>query len=80
MDVTPSVGRIVVVGVDPTRNNGSDLAPAVIVRVWNDTMVNVKVFNDSPECQWKTSVYLFANEEDARTHGILNACFWPPRV
>ena len=33
----PTVGRIVHVLVDPKQNNGSDVAAAVITRVWSDT-------------------------------------------
>lgn len=80
MVVTPTRGRIVIVGVNAAGNNGEDTAPAVIVRVWSNDMVNVKVLNDGPACEWKTSVRLFDSEEQAREHGILNACFWPPRV
>jgi hypothetical protein len=76
----PSLARMVLVGVEPEENNGSDIAPATIVRVWNDTMVNLKVHLDGPGDKWKTSVKLCKTEEDGREHGILNACWWPPRV
>jgi len=76
----PSKGRIVFVGVSATENNGEDIAPAVITRVWNDSMVNVKALLDSPVEKWKTSVTLFETEEQAREYGILGACFWPPRT
>lgn len=31
---TPSKGRIVLVGVIPETNNGDDVCPAVVTRVW----------------------------------------------
>lgn len=33
---TASIGRIVHVIVDPASNNGSDVAPAIVVRVWGE--------------------------------------------
>jgi hypothetical protein len=70
---------MVIALVDPVSNNGSDLSPAVITRVWNDTLVNVKTIHDgSASEQWLTSVSLFDTEEEARTSGG-HCCFWPPR-
>lgn len=74
----PSVGRIVHVLVDPALNNGSDVAPAIITRVWSDAMVNVKVFLDSEGadlCQ--TSVNLHPEQPD--DPAITRAAWWPPR-
>jgi hypothetical protein len=45
--MTPTVGRIVHVLVDPKANNGSDVAPAIITRVWNDSGVNLRVLRDN---------------------------------
>lgn len=63
---TPSVGRIVLVTVEPTRNNGSDVAPAVITRVWSDTLINVRALPDGygTEVPAFTSVRLFATREE----------------
>lgn len=72
----PSIGRIVIVAVDPAANNGADEAPAVITRVWNDTLVNVKVLNDGSMNEWKTSVTLHAEKSDNPAH----TAWWPPRV
>jgi hypothetical protein len=80
----PSLARAVIAIVDPAKNNGADVAPAVITRVWGENpsggwTVNIKVSNDGPNNEWKTSVLLCDTEEQARevkTH----ACFWPPRV
>lgn len=76
----PSLGRIVIVPVDPTFNNGSDEAPAIITRVWNDTMVNVRILKDSRETDWRTSLKL---AEEKPTEFISKeecVCWWPPRV
>jgi hypothetical protein len=57
----PSIGRIVHVLVDPQTNNGSDVAPAMITRVWSDTCVNIRVSRDNhpgPE-EWLTSISLY---------------------
>lgn len=74
----PSIGRIVLVPMDPAENNGSDVAPAVITRVWNDVMINVKILTDGPADQWRTSLSLHAERPDE----ILGThyAWWPPRV
>lgn len=65
-----SIGRIVHVLVDPAHNNGSDVAPALVVRTWgephegNDGLdrrqtVNVRVLGDTAETLWLTSIELF---------------------
>jgi hypothetical protein len=83
MNFKPSLCRMVIAIVDPANNNGADVAPAVITRVWGQQpdgawTVNVQVFNDSPVSEWKTSIVLFDTEEQAREHGT-HAAFWPPR-
>lgn len=73
----PSVGRIVHVPADPAENNGADVAPAVITRVWSDTCVNVRVLLDSDAIEWRTSVvYTDSFDDDANRHRWT----WPPRV
>jgi len=79
----PAIGRIVHTFVDPGTNNGSDIAPAVITRVWGDETVNLKVLLDGHDNPWLTSVKLLpgrppaeALTEDAATF----VCFWPPIV
>lgn len=92
----PSVGRIVRAIVPPSQNNGSDVAPAIITRVWSSTSVNVdndtaipvhvvnlRIFYDSPEIGWETSRYLAGSSGDARA--IANAqpgvvAYWPERT
>ena len=74
----PSLARFVLAPVDPAVNNGADVAPAVITRVWSDELVNVRVLLDSDEVLWKTSVTVCADEDTARAKG--HAVYWPPRV
>lgn len=81
----PSLGRVVLVLVEPTTNNGSDTAPATVTRVWSEQqdgswLVNVKVALDSVSDRWLTSIPLFGTEDDARAYTGPNAAFWPPRV
>jgi hypothetical protein len=78
MSQKPSLGRIVHVRVDPTQNNGSDIAPAVITRVWNDNMVNLRVLFDAFTTPfWMTSVRLVDDEPAA---DVTHVAWWPPRV
>ncbi len=76
----PSLGQVVHTYVSPTENNGSDVAPATIVRVWSDTMVNLSVTLDvSYGPLHKTSVTLLDEQPDpSLSNG--NTCWWPPRV
>ena len=80
----PSVGRIVhVIGPD-AETNGSAFAPAIITRVWNETMVNLTMFPDDRQPVVKTSVvFCHGTEDDARkyrTNEYALVAFWPPRV
>jgi len=80
---TPSLGRIVLIGVDPLFNNGADVAPAIITRVWNDACVNVRVLVDGHSApDWRTSVYLLADRAAYdEHHGAPSVkAYWPPRV
>jgi hypothetical protein len=72
--VKPSVGRIVHVFADPRWNNGADVAPAVITRVWEEddpVTVNVRVLHDGPpECpakrrDWLCSIPLYGTRKEA---------------
>lgn len=65
-----AVGRIVHVIVDPQTNNGSDVAPAIITRVWSDTGVNLRVIRDNypgPE-EWLTSYSIHESREALEAH------------
>jgi len=73
----PSIGRIVAYVLAEGPNKGQD-RPAVIVRVWSDTTVNLQVFTDGdndglPAVKWDTSVQL----DPARA---LRTWHWPERV
>ena len=89
----PSLGRIVLVTVDPHSNNGSDVAPAVITRVWSDSMINVRVLRDGVDVAWMTSITLHQTREELDDAGdareaaaphlagtVYHAAYWPPRV
>lgn len=86
----PALGRIVHVFVDPARNNGADVAPAMITRVWNEEGVNIRVMLDGTETPWMTSVTLRNDRESAEQvksfritddgRRIVAAAFWPPIV
>jgi hypothetical protein len=85
MTQTPAIGRIVHLIGPYANSNGSDVAPAIITRVWSDTMINVTAFPDCAAPQTVTSVKLV---EDEATASDINAqaeypqsvAFWPPRV
>jgi len=77
--VKPSLGRVVLARVNPAENNGSDVAPAIITRVWSDVLVNVRVLLDGEGILWRTSVALCADEESARRPAAGgHAVYWPP--
>jgi hypothetical protein len=72
----PSAGRIVHVFADPRHNNGADVAPAIITRVWSEdepVTVNVRVLHDGPASRaadqrrqdWLTSIPLYGTREEA---------------
>jgi hypothetical protein len=79
----PSLGRIVLVPMNPAMNNGATEAPAIVTRVWSDTSVNVRVLADSAELEWRTSVKLVDElpeyEADDSPPNMHVWC-WPPRV
>lgn len=91
---TPSVGRIVHVTVHPHANNGADVAPALITRVWSDRLVNVSVHLDGHNgTVAKTSVDLYADRQAADSAWAARVAenphladitptlaFWPPKV
>lgn len=58
-----SLGRTVLVTVNPAQNNGSDVAPATIVRAWSDELVNLKVHTDGATDLWLTSIPLHADRQ-----------------
>lgn len=61
--MTPTIGRVVIYSFvskaeADVASNGAAEVPAVIVRVWSDTCVNLKVLTDGTYDLWKTSVSL----------------------
>ncbi len=71
MTKKPTIGRIVM--YVPTEKekekwNGADLLPAIIVRVWNPGMVNLKVVTDAPADEWLTSVELSSEKKPRSWH------------
>ena len=81
MAQAPSLGRIVLVAVDPAMNNGADVAPAIITRVWTGTSINVRVLLDSDVVPpWRTSL-THAETLDGLDAPIRHSRWtWPPRV
>lgn len=77
----PSLGQVVLVAVDPATNNGAGIAPAIVTRVWSDTVVNVRVLLDSDGLQWRTSLTRSDLPlEDLDTDVRLARWVWPPRI
>ncbi|MGW4108546.1 hypothetical protein [Streptomyces sp. NPDC004976] len=77
----PSVGRIVLVPAEPTMNNGADVAPAIITRVWNDSTINVRVLLDSQNApEWRTSLVHTDALEGLDGNASPHRWAWPPRV
>lgn len=60
-------------------NNGSDIAPAMIVRAWNETYVNIRIFVDGHDLPWKTSVNLITGTPTPNDF-VNGYCTWPERV
>lgn len=64
--MTPTIGRIVIYKLRPgdkgQSTNYAEEAPAVVVRVWGEKYVNLKVITDGPNDIWQTSVHEGAAE------------------
>lgn len=83
----PSLGRIVLLPLindfDRAASNGAEVVPAIITRVWSDSMVNVVTLLDGPVTAWKTSVPLYETPDgyaEAVAAGRPFGCYWPPRA
>lgn len=87
---TPSPARTVLAVGAAARSNGTDIAPAVITRVWSQRedgvwLVNATLLPDATSLiTWVTSVYLYASEEQARAangdNDAMTSLYWPARV
>ncbi|MDX3455032.1 hypothetical protein PV396_24345 [Streptomyces sp. ME02-8801-2C] len=75
--LTPDVGDVVLVPMDPTLNNGAAVAPAIVTRVWNPITINVRVLADSDAVVWRTSVVYRDNLDDVAVPAAVWT--WPPR-
>jgi hypothetical protein len=54
-----TIGRTVIFNVPQemrSKVNFAEQQPAIIVRAWTDTIVNLKIITDGPEDIWQTSV------------------------
>lgn len=77
----PSLGRVVLVPMDPDSNNGLDHAPATVVRVWSDTSINVKVSGDNNQPpEWRKSITLVDELPAFDPTKNMHVWCWPPRV
>ena len=78
----PTIGRIVIYTIGGAQdacyadNNGAKELPAVIVRVWSETCVNLKVLTDAVHDQWITSV-VYAETPDSK---FGRSWRWPERA
>ena len=87
----PTISQFVQALVHPSKNNGTDVATAVITRVFSPIQagddaawcVNARLLLDSPDTDWVTSVYVYESEEIARAHQAtpLQVClYWPASI
>ena len=54
-----TIGRVVIFNVPEDlkpKVNFAEVLPAIVVRVWSDDVVNLKIFTDGPEDIWTTSI------------------------
>lgn len=73
--IAPTIGDVVLVPADPSTNNGAQVAPAIVTRVWSDTTVNVRVLHDSHSLDWRTSLVYRDSLEGASP--LTAAWTWP---
>jgi hypothetical protein len=77
-----SVGRIVLVPVNPATNNGQDFAPAVVTKAWDAVVCNVRVLLDLPGQDDHRTSLTYVEEVPAwdPDNGNMRVWSWPPRV
>lgn len=84
MSQKPSIGRTVIYRLNESEvatNGGSTVAPAVITRVWTDTLVNLRILFDSSEVGHRTSVPISdLGEDENEGHAKPFSWYWPARV
>jgi hypothetical protein len=78
----PSIGRIVIVPVDPRKpgTNGQTEAPAIITGVFEyptHVLVNVRVVLDGDGFEWRTSQSFADEKPEGALPGV---AWWPARV
>jgi hypothetical protein len=81
--VKPYVGQMVIALIDPDTNNGTNVCPALINRVWPQVegqtqIVNMTVFPDQCGAQSWGSVGLYETQEDAEAGQEPQRAFWMP--
>lgn len=86
---TPTIGRVIIVKAAPGEaNNGAEVAPALITRVFGAELpdgswtVNARVLLDGDVVAWRTSLSLFVDEATATAAkpGSSHVGWWPPRA
>lgn len=90
----PTIGRIVIALGGPVVSNGTNVAPAIITRVWSDRdtreedqdaapiLINATAFPDMAGAQILSSTRLFDTKEQAEKAyepGGPAVAYWPPR-
>jgi hypothetical protein len=74
----PSVGQVVLVPMDQAVNNGADVGPAIVSRVWSETSINVRVIEDGPRIEWRQSLE-YTDDLGALDRGELDWWTWLPQ-
>lgn len=73
----PSIGRIVHFVNDPTQPP----IAAIIVAVWTDTCVNLRIFQDGSNTQpTQFSEWVTSSTYDENTTPVARTWHWPPKV
>lgn len=82
-----SIGRVCIVKGGVAMSNGSDRAPAIINRVWNEgcdtrnapVLINTTLFPDCAPPTYATSINLYDTEADGDRSCDPVFAFWPTR-
>jgi hypothetical protein len=77
----PSLGKVVLVPVNPAMNNGEPVAYASVTKVWSDTTINARVVLDLPgQDDHRTSLTYVEQVPAWDPDGNMRVWSWPPRV